>query len=262
MTGHNTQPLSPLDSADAAFRLLTSGPRPLAVDGRRLGGNLPPRRIPLDELKGLLLRPSSGAATRDAAWVVLVTRARQNGPSWVIGTVGVAMPGLRRAAGKLATGYTGDTADIDSEVLTGFLAAVRSADLSRPAIALRLRWAAYRAGAAFRYSDSAPSDRRALPVWATAPPQPWGHPDFVLADAVVQGVITAAEAALIGATRLESVPLATAARDLNVPYDAARMRRSRAETRLALAIRDEQLSGLEFDAADGRTKDPRRNGRT
>jgi DNA-directed RNA polymerase specialized sigma24 family protein len=237
---------SPLDSADAAFRLLTRGPQPLAVDGRRIGGALPPRRIPLDELKRLLLRPSAGPRTRDAAWTVLAVRARRRGPSWVVGAVGVALPGLRRAAGKLARGYTGDPADIDAEVLVGFLAALRSADISRPAIALRLRWAAYRAGAAFRYADTADGARHAAPIWATAPPRPWGHPDFVLADAVAQGVISAADAELIAATRLENIPLIQAARDLDVPYDTARMRRSRAETRLAQAISDELIKSRVF----------------
>jgi hypothetical protein len=37
------------------------------------------------------------------------------------------------------------------------------------------------------------------------PPRPWGHPDLVLAAAVTAGAITAAEAALIGATRLEGI---------------------------------------------------------
>ena len=238
--------LSPLSSADAAFRLLTQGPKPLSVDGQLIGGSLPPRSIPLDELKRLLLRPATGAATRDAAWTVLVTRSRRDGPSWVIGTVGVALPGLRRAASRLACGYGADTADIDAEVLTGFLTALRSADVSRPAIAARLRWAAYRAGAAFRYADSLPGGGHVLPVWAAAPPQPWGHPDFVLADAVAERVISAAEAELIAATRLDSVPLADAARGLGVPYDAARMRRSRAEARLARAIRDQEVQNRVF----------------
>ena len=83
-------------------------------------------------------------------------------------------------------------------------------------------------------------------MWATAPPRPWGHPDFVLADAVAQGVISAAEAELISVTRLDSVPLTTAARQLGVPYDAARMRRSRAEDRVAQAIRDEQVKSRLF----------------
>jgi len=235
---------SPLRSADTAFRLLTRGPEPLSLDGKQIGGVLPPRLIPLDELKKLLLSPATDAATKDAAWSALVTRARRQEPAWVIGAVGVAMPALRRAAGKLAKGYEGDTADIDAEVLTGFLAALRSMDLSRPAIALRLRWAAYRSGAAFRYADADQAAWIADPSWAVAPPHPDGHPDLVLAAAVAQGVISTAEATLIGSTRLESVPLTAAARNLKVPYDAARMRRSRAERRLISAIRDGDLSDI------------------
>lgn len=238
--------LSPLNSADAAFRLLTQGPQPLAVDGRRIGGSLPHRRIPLDELKRLLLRPSTGVRTRDAAWAVLVTRARRCGPSWVIGAAGVAMPALRRAAGALARGYGGDPADIDAEVLAGFLEALYTVDLSRPAVAVRLRWAAYRAGAAFRYAETAACPPQEIPVFAAPPPRPWGHPDLVLADAVAQGVVSAADAALIAATRLESVPLTRAARDLDIPYDTARMRRSRAESRVARAISDQKVQSRVF----------------
>ena len=232
---------SPLSSADAAFRLLTSGPEPLALNGSRIGG-LPSRLIPLDELKRLLLRPGTCAQARDATWAVLVTRARDEGQAWTVGVVGVAMPALRRAAGILARGYHGDTADIDAEVLTGFLSAVRSLNLQAPGIALRLRWSAYRAGAAFRSTEGNWASRADEPDWAAPPRQLSGHPDLVLATAVEQGVITPDDAALIGSTRLEATSLVTAASALEVPYDAARMRRSRAEARLVSAIRAGDLS--------------------
>jgi hypothetical protein len=229
--------LSPLDTVEAAFAGLTTGPSPLSVDGRRIGGGLPQRLIPLDDLKRLLLRRSTRHATKDAAWAELVRRSRCRGPAWVVGAAGVALPGLRRAAGQLAHGYQGDTADLDAEVLTGFLAALRRIDVTRPAICARLRWAAYRAGAALRYADAAAADRQAMPVASTAPPRPWGHPDFVLADAVAKKIITVAEADLIARTRLEDIELHTIAREIEVSYDAAKRRRRRAETRLAAAIR-------------------------
>src|SRR5205085_2367195 len=56
-------------------------------------------------------------------------RARAGDPAWTVGLAGIAMPGLRRAAGSLAAAYRGDPADLQSEVLTGFLAAVRALDL-------------------------------------------------------------------------------------------------------------------------------------
>ena len=174
---------SPLSSADAAFRMLTRGPDPLSLDGTAISGTLPQRLTPLDELKRILLRASTDGGTRDAAWSALVTRARSDGPGWVVGTVGVAMPGLRRVAGQLARGFDLDTAaDIDAEILTGFLAAVRSLDLSRRAIALRLRWAAYRAGAAYRAKVANHPVPTEEPGPAAVPPRSSGHPDLLLAD--------------------------------------------------------------------------------
>jgi hypothetical protein len=236
---------SPLSSADAAFRLLTQGPDPLALDGATVSDALPRRLIPLDELKRILLRGATDGATRDAAWSVLVTRARNDGPAWVVGTVGVAMPGLRRIAGQLARGHDLDTAaDIDAEILTGFLSAVRSLELSRRAIALRLRWAAYRAGAAYRATVMNHPLSTEDPGLATIPRQPWGHPDLLLAEAIMQGVISTADAQIIASTRLESLALTDVARQLDVSYDAMRMRRSRAESRLTSAIRTGQVGDL------------------
>jgi hypothetical protein len=239
---------SPLNSADAAFRLLTQGPDPLSLDGTAISGALPQRLIPLDEFKRILLRASTDGGTRDAAWSALVTRARSDGPAWTVGTVGVAMPALRRMAGQLTRGHDLDTAaDIDAEILTGFLSAVRSLDLSRRAIALRLRWAAYRAGAAYRATIVNHPVSAEDPELATVPLQPSGHPDLLLADAITQGVISAADAEIIGSTRLESLALTVVARQLAAPYDAVRMRRSRAESRLASAIRAGQLSQIAPD---------------
>lgn len=240
---------SPLDSADFAFRALTQGPEPLSVNGRRIGRGLPQRRIPLDELKRLLLRASTGPAVRDAAWQLLVRRARRDGPAWVIGTVGVAMPGLRRAAGRVSRGYRGDTADLDAEVLTGFLTALRTIDVTRPKIVLRLCLAGYRAGSKLRYAEAAFTSRRADADTSVPPPRPWGHPDFVLADAVAKNVITAGQAELIARTRLEDLELEDAARDLGISYPAAKMRRLRAEWKVADAIFSGKVSSSLFPGA-------------
>lgn len=58
---------SPLDALETAFQSLVQPPRPLALDGRRLPRAVPRRPIPLDELRGLLLHPSTPWAARDAA---------------------------------------------------------------------------------------------------------------------------------------------------------------------------------------------------
>ena len=140
--------LSPLDSVDASFRALTTGPQPLALHPASLAGGLPDRLVPLDELRAVLLHPATGARARNQVWAELIRRARSGSPAWVIGLVGVAMPGLRRAAATLSASYRGDPADLQTEILTGFLAAMRALDpddLDRVPLASRLCWAAWRA---------------------------------------------------------------------------------------------------------------------
>ncbi len=154
----------PFDAADAAFRLLCAGPQPLALHASKVAAGLPGRPVPLDELRVLLLHPSTSARARNQVWAELVRRARAGDPAWVVGLTGIAMPGLRRAAGSLAAAYRGDRADLQAEVLTGFLAALRALDLddleSVP-LASRLCWAAWRAGQQHAYADADWSARRA-----------------------------------------------------------------------------------------------------
>src|SRR5207248_2849452 len=108
------------------FRLAGAGPSPLSVDGRRLGHGLPRRRIPLPELASILMHPSTSYPASDEAWRLLVTQARAGQAGWVVGAVGVALPGLRHAAHRLSRTFAGDA---QAEVLTGFLAALPTIDL-------------------------------------------------------------------------------------------------------------------------------------
>jgi len=238
--------LSPLDSADASFRALTTGPQPLALHTASLASGLPDRLVPLDELRALLLHPATGAGARNKVWAELVRRARSGSPAWVVGLVGVAMPGLRRAAATLAASYRGDPADLHIEILTGFLAAMRGLDpddLDRVPLASRLCWAAWRAGQALACADASyAAGRRDLSGSYDTPYMPWGHPDFVLATAVTRGVLTPAQAELIGRNRLERIPLAQIAGETGISHNALCNRRKRAEKAITDAIRGGLLS--------------------
>src|SRR5262245_43342146 len=128
---------SPLNAAQRAFELLVCQPAPLAFDARPFAG-LPDEIVSLDELRDLLLLPATRPPVRDAVWRELVTRARRDGPAWVVAAVGLAMPGLRRMAGLLAAGWRGDSADLDAELLTGFVERLRRVDLDEPRICGRL----------------------------------------------------------------------------------------------------------------------------
>jgi hypothetical protein len=243
---HRPSPDSPLDAADAAFRLLCAGPRPLALHASRLAPGLPDRPVPVTELRVLLLHPATSPAARNAAWAELVRRSRAGDPAWTVALAGIAMPGLRRAIAALAPAYRGDPADLQAEVLAGFLAAVRALDLDdleEVPLASRLCWAARRAGEHLAFADAAWSARRSdLADRGDAPDLPWGHPDLVLARAVRKGVLTPDQAELIGRNRLEGVPLAQIAAEAGISHSALCNRRRRAERAITDAIASGALS--------------------
>ncbi|GAA4694042.1 hypothetical protein [Phytohabitans rumicis] len=103
--------------------------------------------VPLPALRDWLLAHPSAYAARDAVWRELIRRARQGKPEWVIAAVGMAVPALVAMAGTLAAGYRGEAADIDAEILTGFLEGLRSGvDPDRDAPHASLCYAAWRTG--------------------------------------------------------------------------------------------------------------------
>jgi hypothetical protein len=237
-----------LDAAQRAFDLLTCPPAPLAFDCRGIPG-LPQRVLPLDELRRTLILDTTPRASRDRVWRDLVIRARRDGPAWVLAAVGVAMPGLRRRAGMLARGWRGETADLDAELLTGFLARLATIDSEAPNICQRLIDAGARA---VRRSRRQVQDIDAVRVaggWSLPPHRPWDHPDCVLARAVVAAVIGPEEALLISATRLDDIPLRVVADHLEVAVSTAAAWRRKAEHRISGAI---QAGDLDWVTSAGR----------
>jgi hypothetical protein len=240
-----------LDIARDAFTWLVTGPHPVSLNGRLFPG-LPNRHVPLDEVRDRLLARRCPQATRDAVWAHLVLRSRTEGATWTVAAVGVALPALTSVAATLSDRFAGDPADVHAEVLRGFLTALSTVDLRRPRIMLRLRWAAYRSGYdALLEALSGPTPV-ALGFRSTPPHPPWGHPDLVLARAVADGVLTRTEAELIGATRLEEVPVADWAVQHQAGEWAVYKARKRAELRLAAYLRD----GLRDSASAGDGTDP------
>ncbi|MWA02759.1 hypothetical protein F8568_020745 [Actinomadura sp. LD22] len=231
-----------LNVAERSFQLLTTGPHPLAVDGRAIGHGMPARSVDLNELRTLLLAETASDELKDAAWRALVIRARMGDPAWVIGCVGVAMPGLKATAAQvIRTSPHGLIDDIVSEMLTEFVAQLARIDLHGPYIAARLmRWA--RKGA-FRARCRA---TRELPTNPCELGERRSAPDVDLAvlvrDAARQGIITPQEAELIVATRLDGRTV----QDLAQAWDVAAWRlytgRQAAEAKLAVALRDGRVS--------------------
>ena len=224
---------SPLDAVGSAFTALVSGPRPLAVDGAAIGAGLPARLLGLDEVRVLLLHPATGYETRDLVWAHVVTEARAGDPAWVIGAVGLGLPGLRRMASRLAARMPRhQVPDLEAEMLTGYLSALKTMEFGTGRIASRLCWAAYRAADRYRASDPARSGVVTSMAGSMPPPRPWGHPDFVLARAVTDGILSDYEAELIARTRLEHLTLNSLAAAWGLPVSTLADDRARAEDRL------------------------------
>jgi hypothetical protein len=234
-----------LDEIERRFRLLCAGPQPLAVDGAQVGHGLPRRLIPLPELSAILMHPSCGFAARDAAWRLLVTRARTGDAGWTVGAVGVALPGLRRAANRLARSFCGDA---QAALVTEFVAALGRVDIAQTGVVSRLVDAAQTAARiALRATEPAASGEANFAPSSTLPPAPYGHPDLVLARAVAAGVLSVQEADLIGTTYLEDVSVAEYADRTGQSRWAVYKRRKAAETRLVEAIRSGALTDPDAD---------------
>ena len=233
-----------LAAAERSFRTLTAGPDPLALDGSTItGGRLPQRPIDLHELRVLLLDPVIDGPVKDAVWTQLLRRARGGDPAWVIGCVGMAMPGLKNTAARIVrTTPSRHADDIVSELLTEFVAYLPRIDTDRPHIAARLLFRARKGALRTRSRELRPTvgDPRELPA-PPAPPQP--APVELLLQATQAGIITAADTELIIATRLDGLTVQHLARRQGAATKTLYKRRHRAETRLLAAIRNGELCG-------------------
>jgi hypothetical protein len=230
---------SPFDTLEATFRLLSIGPRPLAFDGTRVPG-LPRRAIALAELRSILLHPSTDFDTRDTVVADLAAGAQTEGGARMIGLAGVLLPGLRRAVWSLCRACPGKVDDIEAEALACFVAEVARCQPDRPRLAARLCWLARTGAKRVVRAELSELARPAPQPVSAEPPRPFGHPDFVLADAVTKGVLDVDEAELIGATRIGDVPLAQAAAERGLGYWAAQKRRKRAEYALVAWLASEE----------------------
>ena len=223
---------SPFDVLEASFRLLCSGPSPLAVHGREVGPPLPRRPLALTELRSVLLHPATPYEARDRAVRLLVRRAQAHGGNWTVGLFGVLLPGLRAAVADVGRAYPEASADLEADVLAELVTVLASFDSDTERLASRLLWRAAQRARRRTAREHATAGGRATALPAAEPHRTWGHPDFVLAEAVRAGVISAGDAELIGETRLGGVSLAEVATRSGRRLPAVRKQRERAEARL------------------------------
>jgi hypothetical protein len=124
--------LSPLETVETTFRLLATGPQPLALNGHTIG--LRRNSIGLWDLRGLLFHPATDVGVQRAALVELVGRASRHRGAWMIGLVGVLLPGLHQH-GASPAGRSGATASSGGMVLVSLLEGLDDPDMSKEAAA-------------------------------------------------------------------------------------------------------------------------------
>ncbi|MGX4657871.1 RNA polymerase sigma factor [Micromonospora sp. SCSIO 07396] len=245
-----TWPTSALDAAATAFTALTCEPAPLVLDCAAFGPDtgLPQRVMPLPALRDWLLRHPHAYTVRDEVWRELIRRARLDGPHWVIAAVGMALPALRQYAARLCEGYDGDPADVDAEILTGFLTALRDrADLTRPAPYAGLCRAAWRAGRDLRLQRQEyllVEDIEHAAAGSRTPKTPYGHPDLLVRRAVILGILDPEDEQAYIDVRLGHRAIEPIAAALGISVDALRIRLSRIDRRIAEALADGLLTGV------------------
>ena len=248
--------------------MLASGRRQLVLDGSCVTG-LPNRPISLVELRDILLGPTSSHATRDAALGLVLYNARSGGGDWMVGLGGILLPGLRRSAWPLSKSCPGKAADIESAMLAGLLVAAAKTEPGHPRLAARLTWMSRRPAKELLRAELAEVARPAPTPLPAAPPWPYRHPDLVLHEAVLAGVLLAEDAELISATRIGEADLAHMASSLGLAYGATLQRRYRAERALVAWMRAKSGDGFVGKPAKdpcsspgGRPRQEKRNDRS
>ena len=237
---HRFEDNSPLQVAWSAFDRMSG--EPVLTDSWPVPGV---RVRSWGDLRTQLLDPSCSFRTVDAIWGWLIERARQRwherGGQAVMACVGLAVPMLVQLAGRYIASGIEHRGDLESEILAGFLEQVRTIEVNRPHLWPRLWFAMMHVGRSWARQQSNTPRAAELDdqVLASLPVQlvqvPAGHPELLLADAVVDGVITAEAAELIAVTRWESRSLSTVADQKTggaASYERVRKQRWRAENKL------------------------------
>jgi hypothetical protein len=203
----------------------------LTLDGDKIGYGMEATSPSLEHLRVLAQDPDTEIVTRDAIWAELVQLAQGKAGEWQLAAVWMMLPGLRSVSRKIFRRTRVEMKEIDSAVITGFIEALHAVDPKRQHLGAHLWWKAhnYASRACAALGQETPVEDIEL-VAGMRDQQP-NHGDSLTA-AVHEGVLTGAEAELIGRTRLEGERLGAVAEQMGLRYPACHQRRARAESRL------------------------------
>lgn len=247
LSDHHTGTPSPFTLLERTFRELCRGPRPLALPSRLVHPAIATtersRGIPLDHVRAALRAAGPNSQLARRVWPELLRRAQApRGHAWLVAAAALAVPSLRRVKSRRRWGGLVELADLEQEMLWGFVRELRLVDAADPAAFNCLRRAADLA--AYHLLRQAKQHRRNIvPVdpatlarleEASSPPS-WDT--GLLERAIAARVIDDADAELIATSRIDRVPVRRIVEGSQSRIRAAYRRRAAAEQRLADAIR-------------------------
>jgi hypothetical protein len=212
---------SSLDLTEDQFHALSRRSEPVTIDCGHLSRDLPPRRVGLDELRVIMLKRRTCDQLKDAVWSYLVRMSRAQPDPWVLVTAGMMLPGLKAIAARMRGHYPYDACDLDSEILEAFFHELRRLDPRQPAPHTQLYLAAWRRGDQICRRETRRASRY-VPLPDGLADHCAGNPDIALARAVLDGVVTARQAALVSRVHLDSAQRGDVARQMGMSRDRAR----------------------------------------
>jgi hypothetical protein len=230
-----------LDAVEDAFARLAAEPQTVHV--RTAMGPLP-----IGAVRSVLTDPDTPGEVADAIWRALIGRARAGGAEWLLAATGCALVRIRSGIWHATRDRRVDRDEAAQAALVAFTEAVLTIE-PLPLRGVLDELVRHARNAAQTVADRAQRDRlahRPLPA-SIPPPAPAGHVDFLLADLVREGVITAAEADLIGRHRIEGTSLRRLAASQGTYMERLRRQLISAEARVVAALTED---GREPDSGE------------
>lgn len=129
-----------LDAIDAEFTATAHSPVVLDVD--QIQPDATSAAVTLTEARRIVCDPDAADGLRDAIWAALIQRAQEDPQRWERIALWTTLPRLRGITGRLSR-WRVAPADIRSDVVVGFLEAVRAVDPAQPHLGKRLWWRTY-----------------------------------------------------------------------------------------------------------------------
>jgi hypothetical protein len=114
------------------------------VDQGQCGEGLPECPITVAAARNVVHAPATNLAVCDAVFAALVRHSRTRAKEAQLVAIWVMLPGLRAIAHRLRRTWRTDVEDIQSDVVLGFLEALRNVDPSRRNLGAYLWWTTYR----------------------------------------------------------------------------------------------------------------------